>query len=671
MKLISKIMFYLIILNVIVYSQSNENIDIINEKNSKNIEHLIEKNKIHVQYYSKGLEYNKKIIKNKEDDTIVNLANGLYSTSILYKVNTAATNIKNDNLSIIKESKVVIKENGSKEFEKIFNVPIDIHKYPNLELVYNNSEYKELNSDIVYNLILSKDNKLYKVILSKYGNKKIEYELISDLEIDISKEEDEEKGYLYLLKRELGVSFNEVWKLKNENNTSKLYNSYLHNITYYDKNNDFIQRRFEKKLKYSDFIEIYTKKDKEINNIIFSTNKNNDDLHIGYLKKIPHKEYNIYRFRLSKFMDQFYHSKKDIILKELQIFVKGKYHRGDIKKIKFLHSKMDQKKYIKKYDIVKITDSIYKHNVDLVEYSNYKLESIQIKILNKEPKKIELNDFNLNLYNTINKEIPTEFLKNFPLETNNLNYNQIIKISRDKEMHLSIVKKCVSEVKEKKLNLCLEKYLNYDVSSVLLKPKFVMEVKDHIIPKEGVIQSTNSFLKNLQIVLMFAIFIFVLRVILKIFFTKDTLVKILKPIKSKITYEIGFNKASLYFIFYLLLSAILFYQYNYSDAELVNTIYLSSFSITSGIMIFYFSMFIKKFIFSLSMSAGKVIYRDGGNIYYAWIIILLIIMVSLAILNLFEIVQDLAVVIFIFYFLGLIRDLYILKSNTYRGKIND
>ena len=399
--------------------------------------------KILVNYKYNNLEYVKEL-----DDKVID---GEYNAIILYSAKMVKKDIKYEEKGLFKKDKLILKPDESKKFSINFIEPLDIGQYPNFEFIY-----KSLNPLIKsqnfaqYELILSKNNNLSKV---KFTN------LDLDLDLDLDKATYALKDKMYVIKRMFKLGFNNTWMVNHK-----------------FPENDLIQRRFDKLVTYNDTIEIWTKKDVELDHIVFVEN-GSIILPLSFLDTRSNDKYNIYSLDINKLLNIHFEGKKEVQLNELMLYIDGKFKTGDIKKLRFLHSNVDKKKGTKNYKIEKVINNIYRHKIDLKDYQDYKIKAIDIKIVNNSKNKLILKEIKLNLFSNMKVNIPIVLDKYFSSEVKtktynelkNINFNTTTKINRIKKIinfnkSLNLPDGFICEIQDNKLALIKIGNINMDIN---------------------------------------------------------------------------------------------------------------------------------------------------------------------------------------------------------------
>jgi hypothetical protein len=338
-----------------------------------------------------------------------NILEGDYNASILISPKMVKRNIKYKNILLEKE-KLILQPNETKYFKIELDELLDIKNYPNFKVLYKSlNPFLKSQKFAEYQITLQKDED---ISIIQFGHPNLNENLKLDIDLDLLEASYKPKDKTYLIKRMLGIDLDNIWRTTS--------------ITHFD----LIQRRFNKKLTANDVLQIWTKKDVEIHNVIFM-GKNKINLPISFLDKKSDDKFDIYSLDINKLLKQYLPKENEIVLKELQLFLDVGFKIGDVQKLKFLHSMIDKKKVLNDYKVNVIKDNMYSHSLDLKMFQKYKIKTIEIKIKNTQNNILVLKDIKASLFSKKNFDIPLIFDKYFTKKIYEKKYDELKKISLD------------------------------------------------------------------------------------------------------------------------------------------------------------------------------------------------------------------------------------------------
>ena len=579
-----------------------------------------------VNYKYNNVEYLRDL-----DDTLLN---GEYNATIEYSPKLVQRNIKHEEKIIFKRDQLLLTPTEKVNYKINFSKPLSVKKFRKMELIYKNSDSLSTSQNFAnYNVTFVK-NKIEKKI--KFVNDYRDRDLNLNLDLDLTKMNYEEKSKVYLIKRMLGLDFNDVWQ------TTKLDSSSL------------IQKRFLKKITSKDIIEIYTKKEVKIQSIVFGINQKSSKkveetflVQAEYTDQRTDDKYNIYRFDMSNYLKNYFPNKDFIYLTELQIFL-TKFNIGDVQKIQFLHTKID-KKNNENYKVIKMSNIINKHEINFNNHTDIILEDIKSSISS----------------NAIIR-IPTILDKYFPVETQTFTLQDIKKILLDRKIYgndnnFTIMDALVRDAESGNiLDVEDEKVMYFSNKQLTMKDILDKDVlfefsnKKYYANEVKNVLNTNKITMNVNVKNKLPIFtidssryfnIDSVTLIPNFSISKEQLLKIDKAkennkenVKNESKKEDGFSITIL-------------------------PIYESLARIFAIAVLFYFSLFLRPWILRKFKSIGQIIYQSNGSIFFSWAILLWILTGIFVSMKLEPIAVQISALAFYLLIWGTVKEIIALRKS--------
>lgn len=366
------------------------------------------------------------------------IPNGDYNVSVVYYPKTISRDVKYIYKEIYAANELMLMPGEEININIKFDDYVDINKYLKMDFLYTNLNPLVKNQNFIkYTFDLEDENNATQTLLFDSHIDK-DYDIVSSIDMREALYKDKDK--IYLLRRMLGLSFDDKWRLT------------------HIKEREIIQRRFLKKLTNDTIIKIYTNKNSTIKNILFCSNDSNIskiadkvELQESSLKVSNEINQNIYILSIEDILKKYFPDKNYIYLTELQIFL-DKFDYGDIQKIDFLQKKPTMIKNIQKYNIEHISSDDIKHEINLKKYLDYKLKSIKINVKNTNKHIIMLKNIKSSLYDSLKAEIPIILNEYLPYEIYSNSYDMIKNIDLDKLIDFNRISKKRDNNITKKVN---------------------------------------------------------------------------------------------------------------------------------------------------------------------------------------------------------------------------
>ena len=539
-----------------------------------------------------------------------NIMDGEYNATILYSPKMTQQDIKFEEKLIFTEEKLSLKPNDITNYKLDLKKPLSVREFRNIELLYDTSSlFSTLQNSVEYNIIFDKNGTKETVTF-------VERKLKLKLEIDLSEVSHVNKNKLYLIKRMLGLDFDDAWKISSLDET------------------DLIQRRFSREITGKDIIEIYTSKNVKLQHVLFGVSqkkskkvKDNFIVQGEYAEKTTHGQYNRYRFYMKEYLDHYFPNRKSIYLTELQIF-SDKFKNVGIHKLRFLSDErvLNTEVYTKS----QIINGLCRNEINLKKYIDRKINSINVRLLNKEKETITVENIELKIFSFAKVNVPIVLNKYFSTEF------EIMTLKKLKKMQLN------SKLYGDEGNLTIE---------AVLKRDKLFEFQDVEVSSD----SLNDIFNQQKLHMKFEIIGSKLDFNTSIseYFNIESIV--LEPNFNISKEQLKIIKNNVHDVKELENIVVRIFESGPEYKSLVRILIL--------IMLFYFSVYIQQWVLNNFTLIGKTIYRGGGSICYSWAIVLWMLTAFFVVLGLEPIAEQISIMAFYFLIWGTIREVILLRKN--------